>query len=209
MLQDPATMHAQPRARTSESDQEDLTHFRFLDELAFPDWPNTRERGRNSRRKILRTAITIIAENGFHALTMRKLAAESGMLFGSLTHHYPTQDGLLSELLETIFRTFGQQIESVSHNVQLPPSARLVELCRVAFVGVQDRLTIRIFLQLWSLANFDPLVRAKLDELYNLAIGQMTVIVSAMRPDLPPLQTAHAGAVCEFCDRRHDAAGRL
>jgi len=60
--------------------------------LAGESPPDTRER-------ILRATIELIAEEGVAAVTNRRVAAGAGVALGSLTYHFPSQVDLLRESL--------------------------------------------------------------------------------------------------------------
>ena len=47
------------------------------------------------KQQILQSAIHIIAEEGYGALTMRALARASDLKLGALQYHYPTRDDML------------------------------------------------------------------------------------------------------------------
>ncbi|MAI50975.1 MAG: hypothetical protein CML78_03895, partial [Rhodobiaceae bacterium] len=54
------------------------------------------------KRKLLQTAIDIIATQGYAKLTMRALARSDGIKLGALQYHFPTWEALLSALARYI-----------------------------------------------------------------------------------------------------------
>ena len=52
------------------------------------------------KQQILQSAIHIIAEEGYGALTMRALSRASDLKLGALLYHYPTRDDMLRALIE-------------------------------------------------------------------------------------------------------------
>ena len=52
------------------------------------------------RDEILRTAAALIADEGYRAASMRDVATASGILAGSLYHHFPSKEAIAVELVE-------------------------------------------------------------------------------------------------------------
>lgn len=57
-------------------------------------------RGRRTRARILDAARELFAAAGFHATSLREIAASAGISHTGLLHHYPTKDALLLDLLD-------------------------------------------------------------------------------------------------------------
>jgi AcrR family transcriptional regulator len=58
-----------------------------------------RRRAPETRERILRATLTLLAEEGTAALSNRRIAAEAEVALGSLTYHFPSQASLLRESL--------------------------------------------------------------------------------------------------------------
>lgn len=58
-----------------------------------------RRRAPQTRERILRATLTLLAEEGTAALSNRRIAAKAGVALGSLTYHFPSQASLLRESL--------------------------------------------------------------------------------------------------------------
>lgn len=68
------------------------------------------ESQREKRRLILRAAIRVFAEKGYHACRVSDVAREAGVAYGLVYHYFSSKE----ELLETIFRrTWARMLESV------------------------------------------------------------------------------------------------
>jgi AcrR family transcriptional regulator len=65
---------------------------------------------REKRRAILRAAILVFAEKGYHACRVQDVAREAGVAYGLVYHYFSSKE----ELLETIFRgTWRRLLESL------------------------------------------------------------------------------------------------
>ncbi|MFI9489667.1 TetR/AcrR family transcriptional regulator [Promicromonospora sp. NPDC052451] len=57
-------------------------------------------RGRATQQEIIRTAILVFADVGFHGASLRDIAARVGISHPGLLHHFPTKVALLEAVLE-------------------------------------------------------------------------------------------------------------
>lgn len=68
------------------------------------------EAQREKRRAILRAAILVFAEKGYHACRVQDVARQAGVAYGLVYHYFSSKE----ELLETIFRgTWRRLLESL------------------------------------------------------------------------------------------------
>ena len=73
------------------------------------------------RRQILRAAIRVFAEKGYHTCRVADVATEAGVAYGLVYHYFDSKEALL----ETIFRaTWKNMLEAVSEIEQEKTSAR-------------------------------------------------------------------------------------
>jgi AcrR family transcriptional regulator len=93
--------------------------------------PTRKPRGRSRRRdEITRAACAVFARKGFQNSTMRDVADATGILPGSLYHHYASKDDLLVEVLK---RFYTDSIDDIGRVIEETPDpaetiARLIEL---------------------------------------------------------------------------------
>jgi AcrR family transcriptional regulator len=58
----------------------------------------------NGRRALLDAAVRVVARKGLRGLTYREVAAEAGVTYGLVSHHFGSRDALVHESLEHAFR---------------------------------------------------------------------------------------------------------
>jgi AcrR family transcriptional regulator len=93
--------------------------------------PARKPRSRSRRRdEITRTACAVFARKGFQNSTMRDVADATGILAGSLYHHYASKDDLLVEVLK---RFYADSIDDIGRVIEETPDpadavVRLIEL---------------------------------------------------------------------------------
>jgi AcrR family transcriptional regulator len=154
-------------------------------DLIFPTWEGTNTKGRETRQNILRTALSIVIDEGYRAMSMRRVAAKSGIEFGNLTYHYPTREDLVTELLESVFRAYDVTNDAIGRHSGLSAEDRLVEMIEFALSEIRNKRTSHLLPELWALSNHDPFVYRNMHAIYRRSLAPVFDIVKGMRPDLP------------------------
>jgi TetR/AcrR family transcriptional regulator, cholesterol catabolism regulator len=83
----------------------------------------------NRRQPLLDAAAALFRGRGFHAVTMREIAREAGMLAGSVYYHFSSKDDLLVSVYEEGVRRITARVEEACHDIA-DPWARLEAACR-------------------------------------------------------------------------------
>ena len=152
--------------------------------LAFPPRVGGYAKGHETREAILHAALSILVEEGYRAMSMRRVARACHMKLGNLTYHFPTRELLVRDLLNAVISSYEVEFERIVHMPGVPPEERLVEVCGLILEDIRTRKTIGIFPELWALTNHDPFVFERVHELYKRARAPIVDIVAEMRPDL-------------------------
>ncbi|MET9591972.1 TetR/AcrR family transcriptional regulator [Streptomyces sp. NPDC006516] len=61
--------------------------------------PHRLSKGERTRARILESATELFARSGFHAVSLRDIAAHAGLTHAGLLHHFPGKEALLLEVL--------------------------------------------------------------------------------------------------------------
>ena len=119
------------------------------------------------KTEILRSAIELIADEGYGSLSMRALARASGMKLGALQYHFRTWDALLIALVEYIEAEIISAFDASDGSVQESSIRNLIEFMLDEHVGTSDNLfSDRLWAQLWAMEQVEPLVSDLLEEVY-------------------------------------------
>ena len=119
------------------------------------------------KTEILRSAIELIADEGYGSLSMRALARASGMKLGALQYHFRTWDALLIALVEYIEAEIISAFDASEGSVQESSIRSLIEFMLDEHVGTSDNLfSDRLWAQLWAMEQVEPLVSDLLEEVY-------------------------------------------
>jgi AcrR family transcriptional regulator len=158
---------------------------KLVTDLLMPDREGGYAKGYETRELILRTALQLLIEEGYRAMSMRRIASACGMRLGNLTYHYPTREDLVRELLNAVISSYEVEFGAIVHAPGLAPEERLTRLCSLIIEDMGTKKTTRLFPELWALANHDGFVYERVHELYDRARAPIVEIVAEMRPDLP------------------------
>jgi len=124
------------------------------------------------KEQILLAAIEIIASKGYGKLTMRAVARASGIKLGALQYHFRTWEDLLRALAAYIadaYRRSWQALHLSGEEVSLQDLVRFILDDPAGSTLSGDEL----FPQLWAMAQVEPAMAEKLDELYTVYMKRL------------------------------------
>ena len=119
------------------------------------------------KQQILQSAIRIIAEQGYGALTMRALARANDLKLGALQYHYRTRDEMLRALVDYIAQHYRHFFEVQSSDNEVPALYHVVSIM-LRNSSLDDTLYLdRLWPQLCAMKQVEPLMADLLDSLYE------------------------------------------
>jgi len=148
------------------------------------------------KQQILQAAIEIIASNGYGNLTMRALARASGMKLGALQYHFRTREDMLLALAAYIADAYQQSWEALHLNgeeTSLQDLVRFIMDDPAGYAMPGDE----IFPQLWAMAQVEPAMAEKLDEIYAVYVEKLEGRLTALGSRAP---TADAIAIMSLLE---------
>jgi AcrR family transcriptional regulator len=155
-------------------------------DLAIPEREGGYVRGHETYELILRSALSLMIEQGFRAMSMRRVAAECGMKLGNLTYYFPTREDLVRALFEAVIHSYEIEFDTILHEEEATPEQRLTDLCTLLLEDIRTKKTTRFFPELWALANHDPFVADRVNDLYARARVALDSAVAEINPGLSP-----------------------
>ena len=126
---------------------------------------------------IIRAAATVFHQKGYHGATMAEIAAEVNLTAGSLYHHFPSKEDLLSAVLDAGLTQMIQDVRAVIE-AQHAPAETLRTIIRVHILSEIHNVNIAAAIIFESRALMalpgvrDPYVQKRdaLEALYRAAI---------------------------------------
>jgi AcrR family transcriptional regulator len=142
------------------------------------------EKGRRSVDEILDAATELLAEEGYAALSTRKVAARAGMRPGNLQYYFPAKRDMVRALLE---RYLERSLERLAQRVERggqSPEARL----RSAIDGIlsqqESALDCTLFREIWALASHDADVARAMSDFYRQYRAHLGEALRSVSPGL-------------------------
>jgi len=96
--------------------------------MASKKTPVKANRSDNRKPEILDTAARLFSEKGYHAVSMRDIAKETGMLPGSLYYHFSSKENLLYSVYERGVNVIAAQVDAATAS-QDDPWDKLAAAC--------------------------------------------------------------------------------
>lgn len=102
------------------------------------------------KESMLEAAVTLFGQKGYHGTTVRDIAAESGMLSGSLYAHIQGKEDLLFQVVERAAERFMAAVEPIAFGPG--PASDKLKRAMAAHIGVvaDSRDAATVFLQEWK-----------------------------------------------------------
>lgn len=142
-------------------------------------------RGQDGFEHILRSALSLLVNHGSAALTLRRIAAESGMNVGNLNYYFRSKEELIRELLNAVISSYEESFDEIIHEPDASAAARLENLVMLILEDITTKKTTRFFPELWAMANHDPFVHDRMNELYERARVSLNELIAEINPALP------------------------
>ncbi|THA25867.1 TetR/AcrR family transcriptional regulator [Streptomyces sp. RKND-216] len=115
---------------------------------ALTDGPK-QDRSRVTRRRLLESAVTCLAEHGWSGSTVTVVAEHAGVSRGAAQHHFPTREDLFTAAVEYV----AEERSAILRDLPSPATTRAaVE----TVVGLYTGPLFRAALQLWVAASNEP-----------------------------------------------------
>lgn len=159
-----------------------------LPDLTFPPREGGYSKGHDTREGILHAALRILIDDGYRALSMRRIASECGLKLGNITYHFPTRDDLVRALLDAVIASYEIEFEEINERPHSSAEARLADICSLIIQDIRTPKTSRVFPELWALSNHDRFVSDRVQDLYVRARAPLVDIIAEIRPDLTEWQ---------------------
>ena len=141
------------------------------------------------KQQILQTAIEMIADEGYAALSMRALARASGMKLGALQYHFRTSDEMFRAVIGHIAESYQQSFASLRSNGS--PSLREIVVFILDDDVDESLLSDRLWPQLWAMQQVEPLVSDLVEDIYANYVSLLEESLAATNSSAP-----RADALC-------------
>lgn len=142
-------------------------------------------RGQEMFEKILWAALDVLIQDGGKAVTLRTVATRCGMKAGNLSYYFKTKEELWRSLLDAIMCSYEEASDRILQEANLSAEKRLERYVSFALDDIATKKATCIFPELWAMANHDPFVQERVDEMYQRARNIYRSLINEINPSLP------------------------
>ncbi|MVU83198.1 TetR family transcriptional regulator [Nocardia sp. ET3-3] len=108
----------------------------------------------DSRARILKTALTLFAERGYHAVSVREIAEQVSLTKTAVLYHFPSKSDIVAALVEPLLADSGALLESV-RRLPDPPARRWAVLEGLLDIWLRHSALLRMQMQDQALSADD------------------------------------------------------
>jgi AcrR family transcriptional regulator len=146
---------------------------------------------------ILEAARKLIAHQGYHSFSMRRVANRSGIHLKSLQYYFRTKQDMLNAVVNyTIekyyFGSYGRLFLEKSAGTAKERFSLMIDHL---LDDLSDPLTAKLFPELWALANHDTAVKAAMDLFYVRHLASLEAMILQLKPSLGEREAKHRAAL--------------
>ncbi|GAC05118.1 TetR/AcrR family transcriptional regulator [Paraglaciecola chathamensis] len=123
-------------------------------------------RGKETILLILDSAKSILIEEGYSKLSMRKVALGAQISVGNLQYYYPNKNDLLKDMLDHSIDEFMDEFERLRLGANNDPELHLKSIINFIVLDLGNPTTTTFYPELWALANHDEYADKLMDEIY-------------------------------------------
>jgi len=163
-------------------------------QIHMPDSPSPLKRTKSSpvkrvgheqrRRDILESARVLLSEEGYEALSMRKVASRAGIHLKTLQHYFPSKELLIQSTLEFTDALYTNTSNAITANAG-SPIEHFEEYIRYLLDDDKNQQTAGFFYQLWARAHVDSKTNQVMEKIYKSHIGNLEQLMESVNPTLP------------------------
>ena len=144
----------------------------------------SQQRSQRRIKDILETAQQILVTEGFHSLSLRKIANRMGISNGNVTYYFTNKEVLLKALIEDRLTRYDLEFEKEAIKFPNAPEKRISAYFQYLITDAQIPDSRSFFYQLWGLSIHSPIAAELRDHVYNHFLSQVLVQLEEARPEL-------------------------
>ncbi len=164
----------------------------------------TRRRGKIQVKNILNEARSILIEQGYAGLTIRKVAKNLDISLGNLTYYFPSKQDLLRALIADLLDEYHEAL--LAEQARFPDDAhgRFLAYLEYLIADCKNPDTRAIFFQIWGLATHSNAVRDLRDRVYSQFRADAVELIAPLDPSAGAAELdARAGTLIAMVEGLH------
>ncbi len=143
-------------------------------------------KGRKRVEEILNAARDILVEEGYPALSMRKVAAKCDITVGNLSYYFASRQDLLNDLVDAVIRGYIGWWDDIMADTSLSAEEQFTAIIRFIIEDLSTKETTRFFPELWALSNHEKFADKAMDYIYDLERKMLIEMIGRINSTLSP-----------------------
>jgi len=139
--------------------------------------------------QIIEVARKLMIDEGLSAVTMRRVARESGISPGNLHYHFSNYGLMLGALLDAVLEPYLIKFEALKAESQGNPVTAMTAVLEYVLNDLANKETTMFFPELWVLANRNDKAEQQMGKLYDTYMSVLIGLIHNIRPDLNKKRT--------------------
>lgn len=141
-------------------------------------------KGQHRAEEILLAARAVLVEEGYPALTTRKVAQRVGIRQSNVQYYFPAKADLVRALFETAIASNLQALTRKMESGRMTPKRRLVwtlDRFLASHADIEEQVFLR---ELWALSAHDPDVADVMNRFYERWVDAATESILKVNPEM-------------------------
>lgn len=147
--------------------------------------PQRRARGVARVEKILSAARGVLAEEGYSAFTLRRIADRAQIRLSTLQHYYPTKEDLFRAVVEETTAQYDAAYSEQARAQDGSPRARFTAMVDYLLADIRRPESAGFFYELWARAFHDPYAADLMQRAYRHHRDRIRTAMAPLNPKLP------------------------
>jgi AcrR family transcriptional regulator len=139
--------------------------------------------GEASRERILEAAERVLARDGYHAFSTRRVAQECSISVGNLTYYFPAKSSLIEALMQAIYDRYERRYTELGSAESRDSPDWLAKHVTQMLRDAADPEATGLFLELWIMARHHGFGAEVVNRFYEKWAHAIAGAMSRQHPD--------------------------
>jgi AcrR family transcriptional regulator len=142
-----------------------------------------RESSKKRNLEILEATRILLSEKGYDKLSLRKIAAITGIHLKTLQHYFPTKEILIKSTLEYVISLYDKKVQEISTHSS-DPEKNFKNYVKYLIEDTKNIQTAGFFYQLWAMSYVDEKTNNIMNKMYLDHTNNIENLIETLNPDM-------------------------
>ena len=142
-----------------------------------------RESSKKRNLEILEATRVLLSEKGYDKLSLRKIAAITGIHLKTLQHYFPTKEILIKSTLEYVISLYDKKVQEISTHSS-DPEKNFNNYIKYLIEDTKNIQTAGFFYQLWAMSHVDEKTNNIMNKMYLDHTNNIENLIEALNSDM-------------------------